>query len=242
MLNGFAQPFRLPRLGSGRGAAAPAFDPVTLFDGGKDGGIWLPDTGSLFQDTGEADASAIGDPVARIKDTSPNDTYHADTSTASERPIRRDGYLEYDAVDDRLATGLSVSSSRWLIAVGLLDTSTRAEFVVLDGGAASRIFMSKDGAGTTANYNVTTIHEARVDNVATTLNTRSQCWNAFDGASVLVADITFDAGWDNLAFAGNSFAYMPKFAGAIAVETSGVTEQEFTDVANFFAGRLGVTL
>jgi SPP1 family predicted phage head-tail adaptor len=86
------------------------FDPATLFASGEQGAWYDPsDFSTMFQDTdGTTPVTAVGQAVARINDKSGRGN-HATQSNATARPILRQDssgfyYLEFDRVDDRLAT------------------------------------------------------------------------------------------------------------------------------------------
>ena len=88
---------------------AVAWSPLTLF-AASDVGVWYDpsDFSTMYQDSaGTTPVTAVGDPVGKILDKSGNGK-HATQATAASRPIlRNDGtnyYLEFDGVDDSLAT------------------------------------------------------------------------------------------------------------------------------------------
>ena len=88
---------------------AVAWSPLTLF-AASEVGVWYDpsDFSTMFQDSaGTTPVTAIGDPVGKILDKSGNGK-HASQATDASRPIlRHDGtnyYLEFDGVDDSLAT------------------------------------------------------------------------------------------------------------------------------------------
>lgn len=86
------------------------FYPEGLFGSGEKG-VWFDpsDFSTMFQDSGGATpVTAVGQAVGRINDKSGNG-YHATQATAASRPILRQDaggryYLEFDGVDDSLAT------------------------------------------------------------------------------------------------------------------------------------------
>ena len=90
------------------GGAAP-FNPTQLFASGEQGAWYDPsDLSTMFTDTAGTTPAAVGDPVARINDKSGRGN-HATQATAAARPILRQTagglyYLEFDGVDDTLAT------------------------------------------------------------------------------------------------------------------------------------------
>ncbi len=94
---------------SGVYGSSSAWSPLTLF-AASEVGVWYDpsDFSTMFQDSaGTTPVTAVGDPVGKILDKSGN-LKHATQATAASRPIlRNDGtnyYLEFDGVDDSLAT------------------------------------------------------------------------------------------------------------------------------------------
>ena len=84
----------------------PRFTPAALFAAGEEGAWFEPSLTTCFTDTAGTTAAAVGDAVARINDSSGNDS-HATQATAAARPILRedaDGqyYLQNDEADDAL--------------------------------------------------------------------------------------------------------------------------------------------
>ena len=100
----------LGKLGS-PGGIEEVWSPLNLFASGEEGAWYDPsDLTTLYQDAaGTTPVTAVGDPVGRVEDKSGNGN-HASQSTAAARPIyRQDGngkfYLDFDGVDDAMATG-----------------------------------------------------------------------------------------------------------------------------------------
>lgn len=83
-----------------------AFTPADLFASGEEGVWYQPSPSTCFTDTGGTTAASVGDPVARINDSSGNGN-HATQATLASRPILRQTggglyYLEFDGADDNL--------------------------------------------------------------------------------------------------------------------------------------------
>ena len=82
--------------------------PAFIFANGEPG-VWLDpsDPATVFSDTAGTTQAGIGDPVALVLDKSGNGN-HATQPTLASRPILREAdglrYLEFDGVDDFLAT------------------------------------------------------------------------------------------------------------------------------------------
>lgn len=122
------------------------FSPNALFDA-MDAGLWFDpsDRLSLFRDTaGTIPVSAVGQAVARINDKTGNGV-HATQPISAARPIYRldsggRAYLEFDGVDDFLATATLVpgSAEMQLIAgVRKLATAGYQTLCELSGDAGS---------------------------------------------------------------------------------------------------------
>lgn len=99
------------------GGAAPAFDPATLFAGGKKG-IWIKprDWSTLRQlYTGTTAVTAATDPVGYATDLSGNGV-HMINASAPNRPLAITvgsvNAIDFDGVDDKLATG-AVAAGTW---------------------------------------------------------------------------------------------------------------------------------
>lgn len=86
---------------------ALAFNPLSLFSGGKQG-VWYDpsDLSTMFQDAaGTQPVTADGDPVGLILDKSGNNNHATQTVSASRPAYRTDGqlhWLYFDGVDDTL--------------------------------------------------------------------------------------------------------------------------------------------
>lgn len=105
------------------GRRGPAFDPLTLFAAGEQGGWYDPSLlTSMYQDSAGTVAAAVDAPVGRIEDRSGRGN-HLGQTVAAARPILRQAaglnYLEYDGVDDSLespAAGLRILGDLTLAA------------------------------------------------------------------------------------------------------------------------------
>jgi hypothetical protein len=72
--------------------------------------IWLQDDLDVYQDTGGATPSGVGDAVARWDDQSDN-AYSFQQSTGSKQPVRRADGIEFDGTDDILVHAADVLAS-----------------------------------------------------------------------------------------------------------------------------------
>lgn len=90
--------------------AGSAFNPLSLFAAGDQGAWYDPsDLSTLFQDTaGTIPVTSAGQPVGLMRDKSGRGN-HATQATATSRPILQTAggkwYLQFDGVDDSMATG-----------------------------------------------------------------------------------------------------------------------------------------
>jgi hypothetical protein len=104
------QPLTAPLL-AGLQQAGAFFSPTVLFSAGEQGGWWDPsDFSTMYQDSaGTTPVTAVGQPVGRILDKSGRGNHRTQATAASRPTLRQDAsgyyYLEYDGVDDSMATG-----------------------------------------------------------------------------------------------------------------------------------------
>lgn len=167
--------------------SSSAWSPLTLF-AASEKGVWYDpsDFSTLFQDSaGTTPVTAVGDPVGKILDKSGNGK-HATQATAASRPIlRHDGtnyYLEFDGVDDSLATAAIDFSATQLLSffAGIRKIGSSAASGVLteltassanlgsfsifapNSGTESYLFIANGGAGT--GY-IATTYTAPITNV-----------------------------------------------------------------------------
>lgn len=114
--------------------AAPAWSPFALWPLGTEARAWYEPSlsnSTLFQDAaGTAPVTAVGQPVGLMLDKSGQGN-HAAQVTASKRPLlQQDGggkyYLDFDGLDDSMATGSInfTSTDKVAIVAGFLRRST----------------------------------------------------------------------------------------------------------------------
>ena len=132
-------------LGNGIGRSmwgASIWTPADLFSGQE--GFWFaPNPSTCFTDTGRTTAAGVGDAVAAITDLSGNGN-HATQSTVSQRPILRQSgalyYLEFDGVDDAMATGTvdATAENTVVLSAGVrnVDTTAGGEGTVINQNGA----------------------------------------------------------------------------------------------------------
>lgn len=121
---------------------APRFSPASLFAGGEHGAFFDPsDLSTMFQDDAGTVPAAVGSVVGRINDKSGRGNHATQATTANKPILRQSGslyYLEFDGVDDFLATpaiGPAVDSVT--ASVALLKANDLAVGVPLETGGSS---------------------------------------------------------------------------------------------------------
>lgn len=120
------------------------WSPASLFASGEQG-LWLDpsDLSTMFQDSsGMIPITAAGQPVGLIRDKSGRSNNAAQSVPASRPILRSDGilwWLEFDGVDDFLATGtINLSTSASISAfAGIRKLSDATSAVVAAFGAAA---------------------------------------------------------------------------------------------------------
>ena len=145
-------------IGSGMagGGAAPAFDPLTLYTGGKKG-LWIKprDWTTLRQSyLGTTAVTTVGDPVGYAGDQSGNATNLVNPA-ATARPVAATvsgvDCIDIDGVDDALMTD-PVSAGTWttmdMFVVLYLDAA--ASVLLISDDAGKYIGVAQNGSGTTA--------------------------------------------------------------------------------------------
>jgi hypothetical protein len=109
-----------------------SFFPSRLFAAGEKGLFYdFGDQASLFQDNAGATPAAADQVVGRILDKSGNNN-HATQATAAAKPLwRSGGYLEFDGVDDGLATAAIdfTSTDKISVVLGIRDNNTTAAVI-----------------------------------------------------------------------------------------------------------------
>jgi hypothetical protein len=107
--------------GCGMSAGGARFDPGILFANGEQGAWYDPsDLSSMFQDSGGTTPSAVDAVVGLIRDKSGRGNHASQSTTASKPVLRQSGsryYLEFDGIDDYLATSAIDFSSCSQISV-----------------------------------------------------------------------------------------------------------------------------
>lgn len=140
------------------GTRTSGFRPSALFGGGLKG-VWYDpsDLSTVWQDSARTTPGAVNSPVGCIDDKSGNGA-NATQATAGSRPILRQAgslfYLEFDGVDDFLATAAINFSARDEVSVfaGVRKTSDVANQVIVEnttGAGSFRLYVPAAGTGYT---------------------------------------------------------------------------------------------
>ena len=190
------------------GGAEPAFDPATLFTGGKKG-IWIKprDWSTLRQShLGTGAVTVATDPVGYAADQSGN-AKHMVNASAPGRPLAATvsgvDCIDIDGVDDALRAD-TVSAGTWttmdMFVVLYLDAA--ASVLLIQDNAGKYIGVAQNGSGTTATTSAGSpsymVNGASVPGGASV--TRDQLYDALSfGAWVVIEAHGLDlSAWTNL--------------------------------------------
>lgn len=136
------------------------FDPLSLFDSGKQG-VWYDpsDKSTLFQDVaGTIPVTAHGDPVALMRDKSGNGNHAVQTVSAARPVYRTDGilhWLAFDGVDDYLLVPNFKMTQRSSVLLGI--SSNRDIGWIIEQGVNANI---TDGFYLTGGHNLTALQHS----------------------------------------------------------------------------------
>lgn len=242
-----------------------AFNPISLFIGGKQGFLFNPsDLSTLFQDAaGTIPVTASGQPVGKMLDKSGNNN-HATQSLSAARPTYQTNgtlhWLNFDGVDDHLLLiGLTPKNSVNLFA-GLSFANIESPSVILGhykAGKGAFLAYNRGLASGTTGYSVFTTGETiqpatpvvgarylfRVVNSAAN-NLRSA---AINGRLLnnYTAYAIGDATTNTTLMIGNSESYAEKMKGSIYSMTfvmSDLSDKDVGSMNEYTAGLSGVVL
>lgn len=259
-------------------AGGPLTAVAALFAYGEQGGWWdASDFSTMFQDSaGTTPVTAVGQPVGRINDKSGRGNHRTQATAASRPTLRQDAsgffYLEYDGVDDSMATG-SVDFSatdKMTVWAGAYKASDASAQVILELGANSSaaaglgVFAARTGAdygfhlfGTTANERRSDLtYAAPIANVislaadigAAAASEMAARLNGA-GATLTVIGGASDAGTGNLP---NAPLYIGRRGGSslpfngreyqTIIRGAASSDAQIAQVERFIAARMGVAL
>ena len=233
------------------GGAEPAFDPATLFTGGKKG-IWIKprDWSTLFQSSsGTTAVTAATDPVGYATDLSGNGK-HFTQSTATSRPLAITvvgrNAIDLDGTDDKLVSG-SVSVSTWVsmdffMAVYVDSAST---LMFANNGGSNYFGVAQNGSALAASAAsgspIYKVNGAAV--LGGTAATRDQVYDAMSFGQWVI----FEANglglsiWTTLEFGAYSgFQINGKIAELILCES--VSDAARAQVRTYMGAAVGLTL
>ncbi len=239
-------------IGSGMagGGAAPAFDPLTLYTGGKKG-IWIkPRNWSTLRQSylGTTAVTTAGDPVGYAGDQSGNATNLVNPS-ATARPLAATvsgvDCIDFDGVDDMLRTD-TVSAGTWtnmdMFVVLYLDAA--ASVLLIEANAGKYIGVAQNGSGTTATTSAGSpsymVNGASVPGGASV--TRDQLYDALSfGAWVVIEAHGLDlSAWTNLQTGAESgFQLNGKCAELILCESQPASRAA---IRTYLGAQVGLTL
>ena len=180
------------------GGAEPAFDPATLFTGGKKG-IWIKprDWSTLRQSyLGTGAVTVATDPVGYAADQSGN-AKHMVNANAPGRPLAITvgsvNAIDFDGVDDKLISG-AVTAGTWtamdFFIVVYLDAFSIGGWLVADDALSGFFGVATDGIGS-ASSNGAGSPSYKVNGVAVpggTSATRDQLYDAISTGGWLVVE------------------------------------------------------
>lgn len=253
----------------GRGLAATAWIPASLFTASEQGAWYDPsDLSTVWQNSAGTTPGAIDSPVGRIDDKSGN-ANHATQATSAARPILRQTagglyYLEGDGVDDLLQSGTTLTLSPPCFIIAGLErgsssgTSYMATFGLVVGSSDFAQLRVRPSIDTPAFY--TRGAALGIGQVGTT-----GVANEFPAATAIVHGGLFQAGSQDCRINGaivntgvNAWAPSNSISGArVAIPMNAVftrkffggvvldrlpTGDEITKMTEYLATKSGVTL
>lgn len=231
---------RNPAAGSGS-----AFNPLSLFTAGEQGGWYDPsDMTSLFQDNlGTVPVTAADQAVGMMRDKSGRGN-HATQATEASKPLLRNSgalwWLEFDGVDDFLVTGSInfTATDKMSIFSGLRKTSDAAVGIFLELSAtinsnAGTFVIAAPVSAALTRYTI----QARGDGAA------GAGWNTAPHAAPVTNIVT---GLLDLAGADNATEVFPRINGVLEQSAaSGAANAGGGNFGNFpmyFGRRAGTSL
>ncbi len=235
------------------GGVSSAFDPATLFTGGKKG-IWIKprDWSTLRQShLGTTDVTVATDPVGYAADQSGN-AVNMVNANAPGRPLAITvgsvNATDFDGVDDKLVSG-SVTAGDWttmdLFLVVYLDTFSTDSWLVADD-AVSRFFgVAQNGEGSASSSGAGS-PSYKVNGVAVpggTAATRDQFYDALSTGGWLVVEANgLDlSAWTLLQFGGYAnYQLNGKCAELILCES--VSDAVRAQVRTYMGAAVGLTI
>jgi len=250
------------------------FTPANLFTAGEQGAWYDPsDFSTMFQDSaGTTPVTAVGQPVGKILDKSGRNN-HATQATAASRPVLRQDanskyYLEFDGVDDSLATANINwgTANKSTVTVGQTLTSASPRGASWECGASNpgsfRSFYNLASASLTCRGNSGGMLISNAAATVTGNGVASVITGKFDISASVAADSISSRlngsviGSGDAVPGGGVFATLPLYMGinvgnswnlacriyCLIVRGALSTTQEITDTETWVAAKTGVTL
>ena len=244
-------------IGSGMagGGAAPAFDPLTLYSGGKKG-FWIKprDWTTLRQwYLGTTNVTAATDPVGYAADQSGRGN-HTVNANAPGRPLAATvgsvNCIDFDGSDDKLVTAAfsagTLTASMDCFFVVNLDAFSASGWLIADDLAFSFFGVAQNGLASSANSGVGT-PRYNVNGVAVTGGTsvtRDQLYDALSspGSWMVVDACGLDlSGWLRFQFGGYpDYQLNGKVAEMILCES--VDDATRARIRTYLGSHVGLTL
>ncbi len=235
------------------GGASPAFDPATLFTGGKKG-IWIKprDWSTLRQSyIGTTAVTTATDPVGYAADQSGN-AKHMVNASALGRPLAITvgsvNAIDFDGVDDRLASGAVVAGT-WtamdFFIVVNLDTFSASGWLIGDDGGGRYFGVAQNGTGSSTASGAGS-PSYKINGVAVpggTSATRDQLYDAISTGGWLVVEANgLDlSAWIQLRFGDYAnFQLNGKCAELILCES--VSDAVRAQVRTYMGAAVGLTI
>jgi hypothetical protein len=255
-----------------------AFSPAELFAAGEQGAWYDPsDFSTMFQDSaGTTPVTAVGQSVGKINDKSGRNN-HATQATAASRPVLRQDannkyYLEFDAVDDSLATAAIdfTATDKITTWMGIFRSSSGSSIgMIQELGAGGVVGSYRQSApeDASAELRLSCYSSGEPNRQYTSLSapasssevvqcsynlagaTNALCvssrLNAVDGGSIFGASAgggNFSNSALNIARRNNASFPFNGRIYSLIVRGALSTTQEITDTETWVAGKTGVTL
>jgi len=232
------------------GGGSSAFDPLTLYTGGKKG-FWIKprDWSTLKQSyLGTTNVTVATDPVGYAADQSGNNVNMVNAS-APGRPLAATvgsvNCIDLDGVDDKLMSGTVVAGTWTTMDFFIVLNLDAAASFLLGDDDAGRIFgIGQNGAGTSPSYAAGSPSYA-VNGVAVpggTSATRDQLYDAmgFTAWKVLEVDGADLSLWTKLQFGANvGFQLNGKVAEVILCESQPASRAA---IRTYLGAQVGLTL
>lgn len=217
------------------------FNPASLFANGEEGALYLPGPNTCFTDTAGTTAAGVGDPVARINDSSGNGNNATQATTAARPTLQQTAgglwYLSRDPTDDGIDIPMQLNGSRWSAGMAYVpdeeawilvsNTDDGPPWAGIGGGTGD---LAGPGASQNAIY---------FDNTLSTETTRAGQYTLSQAANTVLVDFNVSADWDSVRIGKHTATYNTPgdIYGFVLIDRE-LTAQERSTLQSFFEGRL----